>query len=176
MQQILSEKESIQLYQNDENFRTFFEDVYLATTPSLFSSLSKKHNLLAMTIGKNQHIYELLDDGTLLYMVGLNHDLSNDVLTISSIYVSNRYRKQGVATRIINHFQENIARDNIILLSAVMPENKAAISLFRKMGFSTPIGLSEVDSLGISYIDFFWSKMAFSVQRNGFNNIITRPK
>lgn len=155
--QIINNHESFREYQTNENYREIINFVYRQTTPSLFSELGIKHSALQFQMMQNSHIFNTNEENDLIYMVGYNVNPTYKTFIISSIYVHPDYRRQGIASKLIKHIQDDICRDEAILIAAVDPSNKVAVELFYSLAFRSPLPLSEVDDLGYRYVEMLWS-------------------
>lgn len=58
-----------------------------------------------------------------------------DYYELELIIVSENSRKQGIGTKLINHFIDNFLKKDDIILLEVSCENKVAISLYKKFNF-----------------------------------------
>lgn len=58
-----------------------------------------------------------------------------DYYELELIIVSENSRKQGIGTKLINHFIDNFLKKDDIILLEVSCENKVAINLYKKFNF-----------------------------------------
>lgn len=59
-----------------------------------------------------------------------------DAYEIEAIYVDNNYRRQGIATKLLNFFEEHYLNKDDVILLEVAVNNENAINLYKKFGFN----------------------------------------
>ena len=59
-----------------------------------------------------------------------------DTYEIEAIYVDNNYRRQGIATKLLNFFEEHYLNKDDVILLEVAVNNENAINLYKKFGFN----------------------------------------
>lgn len=98
------------LYDNFE--KTYFIEKYLSENNYII--LVEKENVINgfMIVYKNIDYYEL-----------------------ELIIVSENYREQGIATKLMNYFVDNFCQKDDIILLEVSCENEKAINLYKKFDF-----------------------------------------
>lgn len=165
--QFLDAEESAELFRSNSNYHHLLLDVYRETTPAVFSPKDPTHLALQMSIKQNNHFLAVDEELNVMYVVGFYANMQSPTMVISSLYVSPKYRRQGIATKLLKYFQEEICGENMILVSAVSPSNNKAIDLFHSAGFTSPLPIGEPDDFGAQYVDMFWSKQRFKVWHEG---------
>lgn len=68
-------------------------------------------------------------------VVGFIHIQITDVISIINLIVSKEYRRQGIASRLINYVAHKYSDKSLLL--EVSSNNVNAINLYKKMGFKT---------------------------------------
>lgn len=165
--QFLTAEESVELYKTNPNYHHLLLDVYRETTPAFFSPKDPTHLALQINLMRNNHILNVDEELNVKYVVGFYADMQSPTMVISSLYVSPKYRRQGIATKLLKHFQEDVCGENMILVAAVSPSNRRTIDLFHSVGFTSPLPLGEPDDLGAQYVDMLWSKQKFKAWHEG---------
>lgn len=163
----LTAEESAELFRSNQNYHHLLLDVYRETTPAFFSSKDPTHLALQINIMRNNHILNVDEELNVKYVAGFYADMQSPTMVISSLYVNPKYRQQGIATKLLKYFQEEVCGENMILVSAVSPSNHEAINLFHSVGFTSPLPLGEPDDLGAQYVDMFWAQKKFKVWHEG---------
>ena len=59
-----------------------------------------------------------------------------DTYEIEAIYVDNNYRRQGIATKLLNYLEDHYLNKNDVILLEVAVNNEHAINLYKKFGFN----------------------------------------
>lgn len=161
--QMLYNHESYDLYHSNPSYRDVINYVYKQTAPSLFSDKDPMRVGLKMHLMRNNHILNVDENNDVKYMVGFYADPLRPTIVISSLYVHPNYRRNGIASKLLKHFQEDVCGDNMIIVAAVEPYKNDVINMFHSLGFISPLPVNGKDDLGAQYLDMFWSRQKFKV-------------
>ncbi len=109
-------------------------DFIAETEKQNFSEPWSKNSILE-SLAHNTKFFVAQTGDTLLGYIGLNFVLDEGYIT--SIAVIEEYRKKGVATKLIKACFDFAKENKLSFVSLeVRTSNKAALSLYEKMGFS----------------------------------------
>lgn len=159
--QMIANQESYDLYHTNPSYRDVINYVYAQTTPSLFTGVGQKHHALDFYLLQNNHIFNTNEDNDVTYMVGYSLNPLHRTFIISALYVHPDYRRKGIASKLLKHFQDDVCRDRAIIIASVDPLNQGVIDLFRSAGFVSPLPITEPDDLGYRYLEMLWSQRKF---------------
>lgn len=59
-----------------------------------------------------------------------------DTYEIEAIYVESNYRRQGIATKLLNYLEDHYLNKDDVILLEVAVNNENAINLYKKFGFN----------------------------------------
>jgi len=128
-------------------------------------------NFLEQRFYMNTHFLNSDFKNTPKYFIAFDDSTvkENGIVAISALYVFPEYRNSKHGKMLIEQLK-HLAQNNIILQVAIHVEKEKDLrSFYKKMGFSTTGVANKPDTLGISYIDYFWkiTPIKLSFTKNG---------
>ena len=108
----------------------------------------EKINMLGMNLIPNfittYNTKEYLTNDKYIILVNVDNNINAflivlkniDTYELEVIYVAEKNRKKGIATKLLNYFEDNYLNKNDVVLLEVAVNNEKAINLYKKFDFN----------------------------------------
>ena len=87
------------------------------------------------------------------------HGIHKHIVHVTSLIVSNKYRRRGIANKLMTFSMKQLPKEIIIITLAVDSKNRAAINLYKKIGFKKYGILKKASLIKGKYVDNYMMQL-----------------